>query len=205
VFVEPSVQSWASGSHLLMVIATYIYINAQTTILLGLLLYFYFAHNRSYYFLRNMLFVAMAIGLAGYLFFPTMPPRFLANWGFVDTISNVTGTSPKGGVATEFFNPYAAVPSMHVAFALIFGLTLVRLSRSWVARVWWASWPLLVAFVTIITANHFLIDAVLGAMTAAIAAVIARRLALMRPHIWAFAPQPTALAPAPNAPQVAVL
>jgi membrane-associated phospholipid phosphatase len=195
VFIEPTVQSWASGSHVLMVIATYIYINAQTTILIALLLYFYLAHNRHYYFVRNTLFVAMAIGLMGYLVFPTMPPRFLGNWGFVDTISNVTGTSPKGGVAGEFFNPYAAVPSMHVAFALIFGLTLVRLSRSWLLRAWWAAWPLLIAFVTVITANHFLVDAVLGALTAGAAAVVALRLARVRPHVWAFTPQPVALAP----------
>jgi membrane-associated phospholipid phosphatase len=206
VFVEPSVQSWASGSHLLMVLATYIYINAQTTILLCLLLYFYLVHNRSYYFLRNMLFVAMAIGLAGYLFFPTMPPRFLANWGFVDTIGNVTGSSPKGVIESEFFNPFAAVPSMHVAFALMFGVTLARMSRSWVARIWWACWPFLITFVTIITANHFLFDAVLGALTAAVAAAVAFRLARVRPHVWAFAPQPAAatLAPAPAGASVAV-
>ncbi|HUB76997.1 MAG TPA: phosphatase PAP2 family protein [Solirubrobacteraceae bacterium] len=205
VFAEQSIQSWASGSHVLMVVATYVYVNAQTTILIALLLYFYLAHNRHYYFVRNTLFVAMAIGLTGYLLFPTMPPRFMSNWGFVDTVSSVTGTSPMHGTAQEFFNPYAAVPSMHVAFALIFGLTLVRLSRSWAARAWWACWPLLITFVTVITANHFFLDAVLGALTAAIAAGVALRLARIRPHVWAFAPQPAAaaLAPAPTA-QVAV-
>jgi membrane-associated phospholipid phosphatase len=205
VFVEQSIQSWASSSHLVMVLATYLYINAQTTILIALLLYFYFAHNRHYYFVRNMLFVAMAIGLTGYLLFPTMPPRFLGNWGFVDTVHSITGASPTGGVEPVFFNPYAAVPSMHVAFALMFGCTLVRLSHSWVARVWWACWPLLITFVTVVTANHFFFDAVTGALTAALAAAVAFRLARIRPHVWAFAPQPAAapLAPAPAA-QVAV-
>jgi membrane-associated phospholipid phosphatase len=206
IFVEPSIQSWASGSHLLMVIATYVYINAQTTVMTAILFYFYFAQNRHYYFLRNMLFAAMAIGLIGYLFYPTMPPRFLPNWGFVDTISNVTGASQRGLLESWFFNPYAAIPSMHVAFALMFGGTLARISRSWVVRIFWGCWPLMVAFVTVITANHFLIDAVLGALTAAIAAVVAFRLARVRPHVWAFAPQPAAaaLAPAPAAAQVAV-
>ncbi|HEY2569886.1 MAG TPA: hypothetical protein VGI27_00350, partial [Solirubrobacteraceae bacterium] len=46
VFVEPGVQAWASGSHLLLVIATYIYLNAQTTLIVGALLYLYIAHNR---------------------------------------------------------------------------------------------------------------------------------------------------------------
>jgi membrane-associated phospholipid phosphatase len=204
VFVEPSIQSWASGSHLLMVLATYVYVTAQTAVLLVLLLYFYLVHNRHYYFLRNMLLVGMAIGLVGYLFFPTMPPRFLPNWGFVDTVSNVTGVSPTRAQGV-FINPYAAVPSMHVAFALMFGWTLVRVSRTWAARIWWACWPALITFVTIITANHFLLDAVLGALTAAVAAAVALRLARVRPHLWAFAPAPAAaLAPAPAGAQVAV-
>jgi CDP-diacylglycerol--glycerol-3-phosphate 3-phosphatidyltransferase len=86
IFVEPQIQAWATSSHLLVVIAAYIYINAQTTILIALLLYLYVAHNRNYYFVRNMLFVGMAIGLVGYGLFPTAPPRFLPEWGFIDTI-----------------------------------------------------------------------------------------------------------------------
>jgi hypothetical protein len=196
IFVEPSIQSWASGSHLLMVLATYLYINAQTTILIVLLLYLYLAHNRSYYFVRNMAFVAMALGLIGYAFFPTAPPRLLPNWGFVDTVSQVTNTSSQNNdIMKVFINPYAAVPSMHVAFAAMIGWTLVRLVKTRIARVWWSLWPLLIAFVTVITANHFLVDAVFGLMTAAIAAVVARRLARIRPHVWAFQPAAPALTP----------
>src|ERR1019366_9471838 len=55
IFVEPAIQGWATSSHGLVVIAAYVYINAQTTILIALLLYLYVAHNRSYYFVRNML------------------------------------------------------------------------------------------------------------------------------------------------------
>jgi PAP2 superfamily len=195
VFVEPSVQGWAAGSHLLMVLATYLYLNAQTTILIALLLYLYLVHNRSYYFVRNMLFVGMALGLAGYAFFPTAPPRFLPNWGFVDTVSQVTNTSSQNNTIMKIFiNPYAAVPSMHVAFAAMIGWTLVRLVRSRAARIWWALWPVLITFVTVITANHFLLDAVFGLMSAAIAAGVAARLARMRPHAWAFEPATPALA-----------
>jgi membrane-associated phospholipid phosphatase len=204
IFVEPSVQSWASGSHLLMVLATYLYINAQTTILVALLVYLYLAHNGSFYFVRNMVFVAMALGLIGYAFFPTAPPRFLPNWGFVDTVSQVTNTSPQNNdIMKVFINPYAAVPSMHVAFAAMIGWTLVRLVKTRIARVWWALWPVLIAFVTIITANHFLLDAVFGLMTAAIAAAVARRLARIRPQVWAFQPAGPALTP-PTTASVAI-
>jgi membrane-associated phospholipid phosphatase len=199
VFVEPAVQSWAYGSHLLMVVATYVYITAQTFILFGLLLYLYLRHNRSYYFVRNMMFVAMCLALVGYTVFPTAPPRFLPNWGFVDTVSQITNTSPRNNWSGGFVNPYAAVPSMHVAFAAMLGWTLVFLVRNWVARVWWALWPLLITAVTVITANHFLIDAVLGLATAAIAASVAFGLARKRPHVWAFRPRPATVTRRPAA------
>jgi hypothetical protein len=186
VFVEPNIQAWAAGSHLLMVIATYIYINAQTTILIGLLLYLYLVHNRNYYFVRNMLVVAMLIGLVGYAFFPTAPPRLFPAWGFIDTVSSITTISSRSTLSNIFINPYAAVPSMHVAFAVMIGVTLSRLSRRRVAKVAWLMWPVLITFVTVITANHFLIDALLGLLTAGIAGGVARRLARMRPHVWAF-------------------
>jgi PAP2 superfamily len=186
VFVEPTIQSWAMTSHLLDVIAVYVYINAQTAILLALLLYLYIAHNRSYYFVRNMLFIGMAIGLIGYGLYPTAPPRFLTEWGFIDSINQVTGVSGNSTIANVFFNPYAAVPSMHVAYAVMLGWTLARLVRRRPAKVFWALWPLFITFMTVITANHFLIDAVLGLVVAGISLVAARLLAALRPHAWTF-------------------
>lgn len=198
IFVEPAIQGWATSGHLLVVIAAYVYINAQTTILIALLLYLYIAHNRSYYFVRNMLFVGMAIGLIGYGLFPTAPPRFLPEWGFIDTIRQVTGVSGTSTIANVFFNQYAAVPSMHVAYAVMLGWTLSRLVRRRVAKAFWAMWPLLITFMTVITGNHFVIDAVLGLFVAGISFVAARCMAALRPHAWTFgsssqSPQPSAV------------
>jgi cytochrome bd-type quinol oxidase subunit 2 len=75
LFVEPSVQAWASGSHFVMVSASWLYVNAQTSITLSALLYLYLRHNRSFYFVRNMFMIAMAIALVGYIVFPTAPSR----------------------------------------------------------------------------------------------------------------------------------
>jgi hypothetical protein len=198
IFVEPQVQSWATSSHLLVVVAAYVYINAQTTILIALLLYLYIAHNRSYYFVRNMLFVGMAIGLLGYGLFPTAPPRFLPEWGFIDSINQVTHVSGSSTIFNVFFNPYAAVPSMHVACAVMLGWTFTRLVRNRVAKVFWALWPLFITFLTVITANHFLIDAVLGLAVAGVSFVAARRLATLRPHAWTFRTPAHAPAGAPQ-------
>ncbi len=75
---------------------------------------------------------------------------------------------------------------MHVCFALMVGIPLSRLCKRRAARVFWATYPLLVTFVIVATANHFLADAFLGACTAGIAALSARQLGRLRPRAWSF-------------------
>jgi hypothetical protein len=187
-FVEPSVQAWASGSHALMEVSSWLYVNAQTTMTIAALVYLYLRHNRSFYFVRNMFLIAMAIALMGYIVFPTAPPRFMPEWGFIDSVSAFTGVnvSHASASANVLFNPYAAVPSMHVAFALMIGWPLARLVRWPAARVLWTLYPFLMAFVIVATANHFIFDALLGALTAGVSAYGAAWLARMRPAVWRF-------------------
>jgi hypothetical protein len=188
VFVEPSIQAWGSSSHFLMVLSSWLYVNAQTSVTVAALIYLYLRHNRSFYFVRNMFMVAMAIALAGYAAFPTAPPRFLPEWGFIDSVANFTGVHVSHASASlnALTNLYAAVPSMHVAFALMIGWTLARLVRWRVLRVMWALYPFVMAFVIVVTANHFIIDAMLGALTAGASAYAATWIARARPHVWRF-------------------
>ena len=190
LFVEPTVQGWAMSSKPIIDVASWLYINAQTSVTVGSLVFIYLAHNRSFYFVRNMFMVAMGIALVGYSVFPTAPPRFLPEWGFVDAVSNFAGVSHQNGTIDALFNPYAAVPSMHVCFATMIGLSLARLVRHRAIRVLWALYPLLVTFVIVATANHFLADAFFGACTAGVSAYAARWMARARPRVWAFSPRP---------------
>ena len=195
LFVEPSVQAWASGSRLLMNFSSWLYVNAQTTVTVGALIYLYVRHNRSFYFVRNMFMIAMFIALVGYTVFPTAPPRFMPEWGFIDSVSDFTGVrvSHASASMTALFNPYAAVPSMHVAFALMIGWPLARLSRHRVVRVLWLLYPFLMTFVIVVTANHFILDALLGALTAGASAYGATWLARARPGAWRFSTVPAGL------------
>jgi hypothetical protein len=186
VFVEPSVQAWATGTNFLADVASWLYINAQTSVTLGALAFLYLFHNRSFYFVRNMFMVAMGIALVGYTIYPTAPPRFLPEWGFTDSVSNFTGISHDNVTIDALFNPYAAVPSMHVCFALMIGIPLSRLVRNRAGRVFWTIYPALVVFVIVATGNHFLADAFLGACSAAVSAYAASWLARARPAAWAF-------------------
>jgi PAP2 superfamily len=191
VFVEPQVQQWALNFHWLMDIATWFYLNGNLAITGGVLLWIYMRRNGSFYFVRNMFMIAMVIALVGYSVYPTTPPRLMPEWGFTDVVQQVTGVTAEHGSAAALLNLYAAIPSMHVCFALMSGLSMVRFTRHWISHVLWAFYPVFVAFVVVSTANHYLTDAFLGAATAGLSALLAKELlARARPHAWAFGRHP---------------
>jgi DMSO reductase anchor subunit len=79
---------------------------------------------------------------------------------------------------------------MHVAFALMIGVTGVRLVKWRPARVFWAAYPFVITWVVIVTANHFWLDAAMGGVVAAVSAYTSAALAKARPDAWAFAGAP---------------
>jgi membrane-associated phospholipid phosphatase len=186
-FFEPGLQAFFLPAHWLIDFANQMYLNAQFSIALGFLVWLYLFRNESYYFVRNMFVVSMGLALIGYTVFPTAPPRMFPEHGFVDTITDFSNVNHDSALAKIFINPYAAVPSMHCAFALMIGGTGAMVCRHWWSRAFWVAWPLLISWVVIVTANHYWIDAALGWLVALTAAVIAQRLlARARPEAWSF-------------------
>lgn len=135
-----------------------------------------------------MFLVAFCIAIVGYMIVPTAPPRFLPERGFFDAVGDFTAIKQNNTAVDALFNPYAAVPSMHVGFSLMIGWPLARLLHWRAPKVLWALYPLLVAFATVATANHFIADAILGACTAALGTLGALGLARLRPEVGSFAP-----------------
>ena len=76
-----------------------------------------------------MFMVAMGLALVGYVVYPTAPPRMLPELGFADSVSDFTGVSSDSNV-NALFNPYAAVPSMHVGFALMLAVPMIRMASA---------------------------------------------------------------------------
>lgn len=187
LFVEPALQAATGG--LLLDFASWMYINTQTTVTVGALLWIYLFRNESFYFVRNMFLVAFALALVGYVVFPTAPPRFMPEWGFTDTVAQFTGVASDSVVADALFNPYAAVPSMHVAFAVMIAAPLMRLVHHPAARALWAVYPLIVTWVIVVTANHWLADAFLGAAVAGVGAYAAHWMGHAH-TTWAFSRPP---------------
>jgi membrane-associated phospholipid phosphatase len=173
----------------LLDVCDWTYLNAHLFVTVGTLAFVYVRRNDSFYFVRNAFMVAMGIALVGYALYPTAPPRLLPEWGFTDSVAQFTGVAAeKAGI---LINAYAAVPSMHVCFALLIGVTMSRLVAGRAARAVWLAYPVYVTFVVVVTGNHYFTDVALGGLTAALSALLARQLlARARPDVWAFGGAP---------------
>ncbi|MEA2371639.1 MAG: hypothetical protein QOH12_2033 [Solirubrobacteraceae bacterium] len=191
-FWEPHVQSWILGHAELVGAIDWVYLNAQFSVNLCFLAILYFWRNEIFYFVRNMYFVAMGLALVVHLTYPVAPPRLFPEYGFVDTVARYAHLDQDSGAISLFVNPYAAVPSMHVCFALLVGGTTICLTRRLWLRVIGGLYPVLVLFAVVTTGNHFIFDAAAGAAVALVAFLAADRvMARVRPQAWAWS-QPSA-------------
>jgi hypothetical protein len=186
LFFEPGLQAWARGEDWLVIAANWMYVNSHFMVTTTFLIWLYLARNYAFYYVRNMFMISMVIALVGYLAFPTAPPRFMPEWGFTDTVASFVGQQAQNS-ANLLYNPFAAVPSMHVAFALMIAIPAIQLVRHRSIKLLWGLYPALVTFVVVVTANHFWLDAALGALVAAVSAWAATSgLARARPEAWAW-------------------
>ncbi|EXG80751.1 putative membrane protein [Cryptosporangium arvum DSM 44712] len=156
-------------------------------------------HPERYPWFRRTLAWLTGFALVGHVLYPLAPPRMLAGHGIVDT-AHVYGQSVYGPVGTGVANQFAAMPSLHVAWAVLVALAVVRVARGpwrWLAVLH----PVTTVAVVIVTGNHYWLDAVVGcallvlalAITrsraftvpvGAVAAAAARTVSVAREHAW---------------------
>jgi len=123
---------------------------------------------------RNTLAATTALALIGFATYPLMPPRLLpASWGYVDTLRAYGSLwSFDSGTMSKLSNQYAAMPSLHFAWATWCTLVLVpALSTRW-AKAAAIAYPFFTLFAIVVTANHFVLDAVGGVVVLGLGAVI---------------------------------
>jgi hypothetical protein len=186
---EPNVQHWAVHAGWPAEVARWGYANLHFKGSCLMLATIYFGYRGSFGFVRNAVFAAMAISVIGYALFPTAPPRFLPELG-LDPSSAVTGNTPLlSHPGDALFNPFAAVPSMHVGLSVILAWSLALLVRQRVVSALLFAYPLLMTYVVVASGNHFWLDAVFGVLTAALAVGVATLLGRLNPD-WAFGRAP---------------
>jgi hypothetical protein len=142
---------------------------SQFIVVSGCLLWVYLRHNHAYLGLRNTLFVVNTVGLIGYVAMPTAPPRLVPGTAFVDTLAGA-GLSFRSGLVERLANPYAAMPSLHAADAVVIAVAVGAVVASSVARALIFLWPLWVWFCLLASGNHFWLDVAAGAALAAVGA-----------------------------------
>jgi membrane-associated phospholipid phosphatase len=163
------------SSNFLIAATSYTYWLSQFTVLGAALLWVYLRRNDAFLRFRNLVMLANLIGLAGYVLLPTAPPRMFPGFGFADTLAVFGGLNHGSGLIELASNPYAAMPSLHAADALIVGLVLASLSRRWIVRTVWLAWPVWVWFSVMATGNHFWLDIAAGVLVAGLAAAVIYR------------------------------
>lgn len=154
-----------------MEILNWVYLGAQPLVIPVVVVWTYRRSQRVYRVLRDTLITTWLLALPVYALFPTAPPR-LSGIGLVDTVSAQSGVALDSQLTTIFYNPYAAVPSLHAAFAVAVGVAAAMVARHWWSRALWASWGPLVIVATVATGNHFWLDALAGIAVAALGLLI---------------------------------
>ena len=147
------------------------YAAGNVALSVGWLLRLYFRGDPAFVAERRALVVAFGAALPFFALFPTAPPRTLD--GFVDTLGG-DGAGLDHPQLVRLYNPIAAMPSHHVAFAVVTGMGLARRARTRGSRAGWSAYPGAVAVVVIATANHFVADVIGGAVVGAVARRIVR-------------------------------
>jgi membrane-associated phospholipid phosphatase len=132
----------------------------------------YLRRNAAFTRFRNTILLANVLGLIGYVLLPTAPPRFFTSVGFTNTLGQIGGLNHGSGLIQLAANPYAAMPSLHAADALIVGVVLASVVRHRVWKVVWLLWPAWVWFSVMATANHFWLDVLAGILLGTIALAI---------------------------------
>ncbi len=175
---EVSLQGFLNSSRLLIELTSFTYWLSQFAVLGFALLWVYLRRNEAFLRFRNTVLLANLFGLVGYVALPTAPPRMFPALGFVDTLGAFSSLNHSSAAIELASNPYAAMPSLHAADALIVGFTMATVARWRGVKLLWLAWPVWVSFTVVATANHFWLDIVGGALVAAIAAAVVHRRAL---------------------------
>ena len=177
VAAEGTVQRALEGTWVLWVL-NHLYLAAQLVVLPGSLFFLYKRSRPLYERLRNTILATWMLSIPIYAAFPVAPPR-LADVGLIDTITAQTGFAMDSKLTTSFYNQLAAVPSLHVGFAVAVGIAVAATVRHPVARALALLWGPTIALAVVATGNHFVFDIAAGLVASALGYVAGRAVARM--------------------------
>jgi hypothetical protein len=193
---EVSVQTWVlDGSVDLMQAANIYYAGMHFPVTLLALIWLFILRPSHYLWARRALVTATAIGLVIEFVYPLAPPRMRTDLGFVDVAERFGQSVYDAPGVSGLTNQFAAMPSLHVGWALLVAIVLISASQSkW--RWLFAAHPVLTALVVVVTANHYWLDGIVGSALVLFALAVHRVDSLMQQpepitlRAWPVPPKP---------------
>ena len=172
IHVEPKLQELLLPHRKLLGILNVAYVVSNAALTVGWLMRLYARRHPAFHRFRRAAVLTTLACQPVFFFFPCAPPRSLDH--FVDTVADVSGFDLDSGVVAQLYDPLAAMPSIHVAYAVVTAAGVVDASGSPALRALAPAYPPLVAAVVFATANHYVLDAVAGAAVAGVALRLAK-------------------------------
>ncbi|MEX2230339.1 MAG: phosphatase PAP2 family protein [Dehalococcoidia bacterium] len=166
MFIEPALNQWVLEHTLLLRLVNFVYFWLDFPLIIGAGLVLFWVRRNSYTLFRDALLISGGMALVVYWVYPVAPPRYLTEWGFVDTLAQYSQLAYQTQSTKPFVNPFAAVPSLHVGWAVLLVIVAFRATKTWWLRLAAVVVLGLQTLSVLATANHFLFDAVVGVVIA---------------------------------------
>jgi Tol biopolymer transport system component len=181
ILQEEHVQDAAAWTHFAGGFLAAYYMVAFAPVCVAALVWTAWRHRGAYRALRRRLILSLVLATPFFLLYPAAPPRLAAGLGIGDSVG--LSAHDTGSFMGIRFNPYAAMPSLHVGWSLLVALSLLPLVQNRFVRFLLAAHPVVMAVTVTATGNHFFLDVVVGAAIALSASALAR----LNPHTWRYA------------------
>ena len=180
IFIEPDIQSFFLDSSFLIHIVNTFYTILYYPALIIFAIWAFIYHRQKYLVVRNVFIVSAITAFICFALYPVAPPRLLPELGFIDTMEAHGVVNYSSSFLNSLTNPYAAMPSCHFGFTMLIGIGIIYMTKSWWLKIVGALIPLLMLMSILATANHFILDAVGGAIVIGLAYAMVRLFGMLR-------------------------
>jgi hypothetical protein len=185
IFFEPNLQRLVVDHHWLVTLFNWVYVWGYLPVIGAAALYLYIRHHEFYTRYRNAFLLSGAIGLIVFALLPVAPPRMFPEFGFVDTVRDNSAIYGQFE-GSDLVNEFAAVPSFHFGWILLVSLAIFQTNKHILVRAAAVVLPVLMLLSIVLTANHYMIDAVIGGALVLLALGVVRlleRVPWPHPHV----------------------
>ena len=164
IYHELGLQSLIIDHYWLIKAVNWIYFWGHMPLIIPFAIWLFVWHRPTYKLMRNAFLASGAIGVVIYWAFPVAPPRLIPFAGFTDTMAVFDKVGYNAQQTRAFVNEYAAIPSLHFGWSMLLGLAVFWVAKNPILKAFGLIWPVAMFFAVVMTANHFIIDTVAGAI-----------------------------------------